>query len=104
MTTIDLDTLSHVTGGVWNPGQTLDACTALIARGGEAGGAVGGAIGTGLGLAVSIPAFGLTSVPSSMIGAAAGTGIGSAIGGGAACLAGGVTDIYQQTHTKPAAK
>jgi hypothetical protein len=103
MKTIDLDRLSLVTGGTWNPGQTLDACTGLIGKGGEAGGAIGGAIGTGLGLAVSIPAFGLTSVPSSMIGGAAGSGIGMAIGGGAACLAGAGTDLYQQMHTKPAA-
>ena len=100
MTTIDLDTLSLVTGGVWNPGQTLDACTSLIGKGTEAGGAIGGAIGTGLGLAVSIPAFGLTSVPSSMIGGAAGSGIGMTVGAGAACLAGAGTDIYQQMHTK----
>ena len=102
MKTIDLDTLSLVTGA-WNAGQSYDACTALIKPGSEAGGAIGGAIGTGLGLAVSLPTLGLTSVPSSMVGGGAGSLAGAAIGSGIGCATGFVNDVVQQNQAKKAA-
>ena len=108
MKTIDLDELSIV-NGAWNPGQSWDACTALIPKGAAAGSALGGATGATLGIVSSVPTFGITAIPASLIGAAHGSALGAPIGAGVACATGFGADLYQQMNAPapaaaPAAK
>jgi len=99
MTTIDLESLSFVTGG-FDLGQTLDAGNAMAPKGAEAGGFVGAGIGAGLGMIAGAPFLGITAIPAAWTGAGVGASSGTAIGGALGWTAGAGINAYQQLRGK----